>query len=147
VLLMDQYPEAGNPGRKRLSQHPAAGKTFAADLEIALKSEAPTRLIQELKSRLRDKVLCTTSTGHVAFVLGEVQVGDRIFVARGATNPFVLRPTVADKTYDAVKKANRVKTLYRFVGGSYVHGIMDGEVLERVGKFWKGVKEERVLLI
>ena len=83
----------------------------------------------------------------MALVLGDLQVGDRIFVARGATNPFVLRPAVADESYNAVKKANRVATLHRFVGGSYIHGIMDGEVQEMIGKIWKGVKEERVLLI
>ena len=147
ALLMDQYPEADDSYPKRLSKNFGARKTFAADLEVAMRSELPTRLFQELKTKLNNKVLCTTSTGHVALVLGEAQVGDRVFVARGATNPFVLRPAVADKTYDEVKEANGVSTLYRFVGGSCVHGIMDGEVLEMIGKAAKDVKEETVLLV
>jgi len=147
ALLMDQYLEAGDSIQRRPSRHIGSRETLAIDLETALRSEPPTRLINELGMKLMKKVLCTTSTGHVALVLGKAQVGDRIFVARGATNPFVLRPTSADETYDAVRKASGVTTLYNFIGGSYIHGIMDGEVLEMIGKTGQGVVEETVLLI
>jgi hypothetical protein len=147
ALLMDQYPEAGGTKQKRLSQHSGARETLTTDLKVAVRSEPPTRLVIELQKKLMDKVLCTTSTGHVALVLGKAQIGDRIFVARGATNPFVLRPALANETYDAVRRVGGVETLYHFVGGSYIHGIMDGEVLDMIGEIGKGVKEETVLLI
>jgi hypothetical protein len=147
VLLMDQYPEVGNTKQQRPSQHSGPHETLVTDLETALNSEPPTRLCHELRSKLSQKALCTTSTGHVALVLGNARVGDGIFVARGATNPFVLRPAVADETYDAVQKASGESTLYNFIGGSYVHGIMDGEVLEMIDEVGTGVREETVFLI
>jgi hypothetical protein len=144
---MDQYREAGDTRQKRLSQHSGARETLTTDLKVAMRSEPPTRLVNELPKKLIEKVLCTTSTGHVALVLEKAQIGDRIFVARGATNPFVLRPAEADETYDAVREVSGVETMYHFVGGSYIHGIMDGEILEMIDEIGKGVKEETVLLV
>ncbi len=44
--------------------------------------------------------------------------GDRICVIPGCCAPFIIRP---------------LGKHYQLVGGCYVHGMMDGEVMERVG--------------
>lgn len=74
-----------------------------------------------------------------------MKVGDRIYIARGASVPLVIRPTAGDKTYADVKSELGVPTFYKFVGGSYVDGIMDGEVLEMIDGV--NLKEETVYLI
>ena len=81
--------------------------------------------------------------GHFALVLGDAAVGDHVFVAHDATNPFILRPTVDDESFDGVRERRGISTFYNFVGGSYVHGIMDGEVLNMIDGVT--VREEKCL--
>jgi hypothetical protein len=78
-------------------------------------------------------------------VFGDPKIGDHIFFARGATNPLVLRPVVDDQGFSEVKETHRISTLYKFIGGSYVHGIMDGEVLDMIDGMT--VREESVCLV
>jgi hypothetical protein len=91
------------------------------------------------------KALCRTTNDDVALVFGDPEAGDYVFCARGATYPFILRPTNKDKPYRSTKKALNIPTFYRFIGGAYVHGKMDGEPLEEMET--KGWKEETVFLI
>ena len=63
--------------------------------------------------------------------LATSRLGIKLLVRRGASFPVVLKPTVADETFDSVRSAS-IKTFYRFVGGAYVDGIMDGEVMDMI---------------
>jgi hypothetical protein len=122
-----------------------AEANLTSDIEKALASNPPPSLIERLQSALRYKRLCTTTDGHVVLVLGDSQVGDYIFSARGATCPFILRPTADDQPYGSIKQALKIQTFYHFVGCAYVHGMMDGEPLREMEA--EGVKEEVVFLI
>jgi hypothetical protein len=106
---------------------------FQADLVTAMSTgKIPTRAFPGFMAAFNQTILCVTSTGRVAMVLGDVEVGDCVFAVRGVTMPFFLRPTTPDDSYSGVKERLGIKRFYKFVGGSYVHGIMDGEVFNMV---------------
>lgn len=55
-------------------------------------------------------------SGHIGIVPQHALVGDMVAIVLGCTMPLVLRPT-------NVMSAN-------FVGESYIHGVMDGELMD-----------------
>jgi hypothetical protein len=67
-----------------------------------------------------DRRFGITNTDLFAIVPGGSQQRDVMAVLSGGKVPFVLRPMQGEK------EASR-ETRYRFVGGAYVHGCMDGE--------------------
>ena len=54
----------------------------------------------------------------------EVEIGDSIWVLKGCGLPVVLRPNVLHPGS------------FKFVGGGYVYGIMNGEMLGKDGFTW-----------
>lgn len=64
--------------------------------------------------------LCVTSKGYVAMVPASSVVGDSIFALIGGQVLYVLRP-------ESIRRHE-----YRYVGEAYVHGLMDGEVMNWV---------------
>lgn len=70
--------------------------------------------------------------GHIGIGLEDTQVGDAVYVLFGGNVPFVLRETVEDQ---------EMRGIFTFVGHAYVHGIMDGEVLE------KDIPDEQVIIV
>ncbi|RMJ09839.1 hypothetical protein CDV36_010530 [Fusarium kuroshium] len=62
----------------------------------------------------------TTDTGLIGLGSGDIQVGDSISVLGGGRMPFVLRRVEGPGGGVA----------YQYIGHAYVHGIMDGEVME-----------------
>jgi hypothetical protein len=72
-------------------------------------------------------------------------VGDFVFVARGAVFPFILRPIGHDETFEETKKTPEISTFYRFVGGAYVHGVMDGQVWKKMEA--EGQSDEAIFLL
>ncbi|KAH0537545.1 hypothetical protein FGG08_005680 [Glutinoglossum americanum] len=58
----------------------------------------------------------------------EVLLGDEIYILNGSKVPFVLRPVNAALVSEA-GKADRSVPGYSLIGTCYVHGVMDGEVL------------------
>ena len=58
-----------------------------------------------------------SSLGHVGMVPSHAQPGDIICILFGVHVPFVLRPLDSE--------------MFELVGESYVHGLMDGEGLNR----------------
>lgn len=50
-----------------------------------------------------------------------------------------------DQGFSEVKETHRISTFYKFIGGSYAHGIMDGEVLDMIDGMT--VREEGVCLV
>ncbi|KAK3178947.1 hypothetical protein OEA41_001085 [Lepraria neglecta] len=88
---------------------------------------------------------CEQDLNIISTTCALVHPGDRVFVARGSTGPLILRPASADETYDATRKKHSISTFYELVGGCYVQGIVDGEVVEMMGK--GDVQEETVFLV
>jgi hypothetical protein len=94
---------------------------------------------------MRGKVLCKASLGRITHVHGDVEVGDHILVARGATVPFIIRPTSSGEPFNDAKRFLGIFTFYKLVGGSYIHDIMDGELSGVVDG--TRFKEETIYLI
>ena len=61
-----------------------------------------------------DYAVCQTSKGYIGLVPQATNSTDEIFMLRGSNLPFVLRPIPL------------IPGLYRFVGGCYMHGLMEG---------------------
>jgi len=102
-------------------------------------------MLKRLKHTLAGANFCTTTSNSVAMAQGNVEAGDDIFIAHGATLPFIIRALKSDVSTDAVRSAHRISMLCRFVGGSYVYGRIDGQILEELEA--KGVLDETVVLI
>lgn len=89
-----------------------------------LESRRPHRLYREMqiafKAAVRNRKFCTTSKGYMGLFPRGTQAGDRICVFLGAPVPFVIRPHKPNKSY-------------QLIGECYVHGIMEGEILEVPG--------------
>lgn len=103
------------------------------------------RLLERLEVTLSDKTLCKTTDSDFAFVHGDPKVGDCVFFARGATFPLIIRPTKRDRQYRSIKEAFQIQTFYRYMGGAYIHGKMDGETLMEMQA--EAHEEETVVLI
>ncbi|KAI1872823.1 uncharacterized protein JN550_003697 [Neoarthrinium moseri] len=69
---------------------------------------------------LSGRMLFVTEKGYIGLGGPEVTVGDVVAVFYGGNMPFVLRPLIAQKGRSMQ---------YEYVGQSYIHGIMDGEML------------------
>jgi hypothetical protein len=78
--------------------------------------------------------------GYLGWVPAEAEVGDYLHAILGSKVPFVLRPL--DQNETNLKSAHRSE--YTMVGTSYIHGIVDGEVVEEVG-IAHGAEETRFL--
>ncbi|RYP06058.1 hypothetical protein DL764_003421 [Monosporascus ibericus] len=71
--------------------------------------------------------ICKTRKGFFANLPVEARVGDSVWILAGCRLPGVLRPSASHPGS------------FEFVGGGYVHGVMNGEALEMPGFKWKGV--------
>ena len=141
-LAMDVYQNPSTGFDERMKHDAETWRSFMSDVRV---KDPPRKLLHCLEASLREKSICTTTTGHMALVLGNPRPGDRVFVARGSTGPLILRPASADETYDETRKNHSISTFYELVGGSYVHGIADGEVVEMMER--GEVQEETIYLI
>ncbi|KAM0492237.1 hypothetical protein ACHAP8_010100 [Fusarium lateritium] len=61
-----------------------------------------------------------TETGMIGIGNPDIRDGDFIAILKGGNMPFILRKAKIDK----------VNVYYQFIGQAYVHGIMDGQILE-----------------
>jgi hypothetical protein len=62
-----------------------------------------------------------------------------VFVARGASVPLIVRPPPGLSREICPGESLDVNTPFTFVGGAYVNGFMDGEVLEMAAQGnWEG---------
>ncbi|KAM0345998.1 hypothetical protein ACHAPU_006052 [Fusarium lateritium] len=68
-----------------------------------------------------------TDKGLITLFYKDARPGDSIWIFKGCRLPVVLRPCVSHPG------------TFEFVGGGYVHGLMNGEVFCRPGFKWKGV--------
>ena len=145
VMVGDVYNESPNTGKKRIEWNAKARSNLLHDINLAKVSKMPTRMVGRVRRVLRGANFCTTTNNSVAVVQGNAKAGDDIFIARGATLPFIIRAVESDKITDAVRRAHDNSRLYIFVGGSYVHGSMDGQILEE--REAKGIPDETVVLV
>ncbi|KAH7237807.1 heterokaryon incompatibility protein-domain-containing protein [Fusarium redolens] len=68
-----------------------------------------------------------TGKGLFALLPKGVCVGDSVWILKGCRLPVVLRPSISHHGP------------YEFVGGGYVYGVMNGEMLEKPGFEWQKV--------
>ena len=131
ALFMDLYQAPNHARKNRISTSEEVRQAFGADLDLArdFSTPSPAKFLRILYSCLDSKAICKTTKGNIALVLGDVDPGDLVYVAKGATNPFILRPTKGGRSLERQKRRHGISTFYQFVGGAYVHGIMDGEAL------------------
>ncbi|KAF8866367.1 hypothetical protein BDZ45DRAFT_579097 [Acephala macrosclerotiorum] len=61
--------------------------------------------------------MCFTTSGYIGSVPHESQIGDMICIFEGGKVPFVVR--------------NKSGGGQQLVGECYIHGIMDGELMEK----------------
>ena len=73
---------------------------------------------------------CSTERGYMASILGDVEPGDMVCILHGSHVPLILRSArESDSPNDVPSVAGEA---YALIGPAYVHGIMDGEVMEAV---------------
>lgn len=72
-----------------------------------------------------------STQGYIGMGPEDTQVGDEVYVLFGGCVPFILRERL---------QARETSGSHTFVGHAYVHGIMDGEILE------KDIPDEQVIL-
>ena len=86
--------------------------------------------LKQLYRRVSDKRttrLYKTRKGLFAMLRPEVESGDSVWVLKGCGLPVVLRPSLSHPES------------FEFVGGGYVYGIMNGEMLGKDGFSWQTV--------
>ncbi|GME28878.1 uncharacterized protein K452DRAFT_353118 [Neofusicoccum parvum] len=87
---------------------------------VNLHTRAPAKTYQEIRtalhSAMRSRRMGTTEKGYLGLLPRQTKPGDVVCILLGCNVPFIIR------------KAD--KGMYRLVGECYVHGIMEGEVVE-----------------
>jgi hypothetical protein len=76
---------------------------------------------------------CLTERGYLGLAPITAQQGDKISVLYGADVPVILRDSAPVRTGNT----------FELIGPAYVHGFMDGEVLEKLGSEFD-VREELI---
>jgi hypothetical protein len=74
--------------------------------------------------------LYLTEDRHLGLGPQSAEAGDEVWLVDGAQVPFILRPV------------DRIKQTFTLVGETYVHGFMNGEMLD-----WGGIGEEKRIVI
>lgn len=87
-----------------------------SDEEKARADEFETSFTHSLNLRL-----FRTAGGHLGCGTTSCKVGDSIWIVQGSRVPLILRPTLC---------GNGEEITYDLVGGTYLHGFMQGEALE-----------------
>jgi hypothetical protein len=98
---------------------------------INISNPFPTSALEQAYRFSRLRRLATTESGYLAMVVDEALSGDVICVLLGSDVPIVLRETSNHS--------------YEIVGACYIHGLMNGEVMEKAGGIFGGVREFRIV--
>jgi len=96
--------------------------------------ESISRLGVAIANLAANRHLLVTSKGFIGLGSPEVQEGDQVFVLKGGSPPFLLRPVTAMQraSYHLSPASHTI------VGPAYVHGIMYGEAVHEDTK-WQDV--------
>jgi hypothetical protein len=84
---------------------------------------------ESLTTSLNECIVFITERGYIGLTVGSVKLGDRICVVSGAPIPLLLR--YEGQQFRGLRAPTGVDGWHTLAGASYVHGIMDGEVMER----------------
>ncbi|KAH6975010.1 heterokaryon incompatibility protein-domain-containing protein [Ilyonectria sp. MPI-CAGE-AT-0026] len=123
LLLTDRDYLAGAPDRrdKRLPRGAAGMPPTTAEEEAEVRAgivdAPPPKTVLE---KLGDRRFFMTKTGYFGLGPAATQAGDVVCVLRGAFIPTVVRPATNHH--------------YTIIGECFVHGIMDGEMVDSVNK-------------
>jgi hypothetical protein len=93
------------------------------------------RLFRDCRKWFSTRRFCFTERGCLGLAPVAAQQGDRIAVLYGADVPVILRDPAPARTGNTSE----------LIGPAYVHGIMDGEVLEKLGPEFD-VREELIYI-
>ena len=96
-----------------------------------------SRFSNAINRVLRLRCLVRTQKGYLGLVPDSSRVGDSVCLLQGASIPFILR-LVDPKEEEGTGENLESKERWKVVGESYVHGVMQGEV-------WEKVKEEDIV--
>jgi hypothetical protein len=78
------------------------------------------KLPHEVLLGARNKKGFSTNTGMIGLGNRDIRVGDCICILGGGNMPFILRQV----------EGHGGDIAYQYIGQAYVHGIMDGEIME-----------------
>lgn len=139
--LTDGAEAGSQPPRRRLSQVLKGVQLQAPRLRTLAQSEVPEEFMPALPSEVRmaeyirplviqmvwcipDRQFFITESGHMGLTLGKVREGDMVVVLDGGDVPYIMRNKAKDP-----EKVGR----FQFIGDSYVHGLMRGELFTEFG--------------
>jgi hypothetical protein len=118
LRIWDQLPTEGLNRRRRTSpptQIPQPGPISYDNAKDALVRGASGDIGITILNKTTRKRMFKTETGYLGVAHRSIEIGDKVYVLMGGEMPFVLRPFGGN--------------YFGFGGESYVHGIMDGEML------------------
>lgn len=72
-----------------------------------------------------------TGRGYLGMGPANIKSGDEVFVVKGSNVPLVLKTSNNPGMRVVIDGDDQTIPLYQFVGGCFVHGIMDGEYFEK----------------
>jgi hypothetical protein len=150
VFFGEELPRQSEQEAKSLSRDVRSLLSLKGQFKDKLRSSLPSRLQSLLPDRLQRRErkqpklycctpsfsgyrFCTTVNGFMAMIPDIAEAGDVLCVLYGSKYPHVLR------------KVPEKEDTYTLVGTAYVHGFMDGEVIE-----WRDqgkLKEQKFNLI
>ena len=99
---------------------------FHAELQQLYARNTYRWFISPTPSGLKGKSLCRTSRGYLGLFPYSAEVGDEVWLLKGA------------RVFHLLKKSSGDEGLREFLGESYVHGLMQGEALG-LGLDWESV--------
>lgn len=88
--------------------------------------EVFTDLLESLIGMLENQNFFVTKSGYIGIGPPDTQAGDQVWIFNGGNVPFVMRE-VGNVTAGPLQ--------LNLIGDAYVHGIMDGEIVEHKPKF------------
>lgn len=118
LRIWDQLPTEGLARRQRTSpptEIPQPGPISYSEAMGGLADSINEDIRMIILRKTTRKRMFKTETGYMGIAHRSIEIGDKVFVLVGGEMPFVLRPLGAN--------------YFGFGGESYVHGIMDGEML------------------
>jgi hypothetical protein len=119
LRIWDQLPTEGLLYRRQrtslITQVPQPGPISYDYAKDAIVHSVKGDIGISILSKTTRKRMFKTETGYLGIAHRSVEIGDKVYVLMGGEMPFVLRPFGGN--------------YFGFGGESYVHGIMDGEML------------------
>ena len=123
ALLLD----TANGGSPCFSDQPQTKRKLTLK---SLESRRPHRIYRETqiayKAAVRNRIFGVTEKRYMGLLPRGTQIGDQVCVFKGGPLPFVVR-----------RRLDRDE--YLLIGECYIHGIMNGEILQMEGIEWRDI--------